>query len=139
SPPQQTPADEPQQEPPPRPLIEDRAAFLHWLADLIGDANGIHLDPLHRALTQQPGCTLPRPHLGPLLDRLDVPYQRTMSVGGIAGRSGVRRADVEAALTALPQGTPQATSETSHSAPDLRKSQPLSTALTPTLSPSQEP
>lgn len=116
------------------PLIDDRAAFLEWLADLIGTANGVHLDPLWEALSEEPGCALPRAHLGPLLDRLQVPVQRTVSVAGVAGRSGVRRADVQAALTALPQERQEALSETAETAVDLRKSHPLSAPSQP-LSP----
>jgi hypothetical protein len=110
-----------------RPVIEDRDALLQWLADAIADRNGVHLDELHHRLSQEPGChTLTRAHITPLLDHHHIPHKRTVSVDGVAGRSGVRQADIRALLKPLPQEAPTPPLNTSETAADLRKSQPLS-------------
>lgn len=84
-------------EAPVRPVIEDRDALLRWLSEAIGDRNGIHLDELHQRLSQEPGChTLTRAHITPLLDHHQVPVTRSLSVGRVSGRTGVRRADLQA-------------------------------------------
>lgn len=92
-------------EAPVRPVIEDRDALLRWLADAIADRNGIHLDELHQRLSQEPGChTLTRALITPLLDHHQVPVTRSLSVGRVSGRTGVRRADLQALSPTPPQG-----------------------------------
>lgn len=114
----------------------DRRSLLHMLDAATAGRNGVHLGELHRWLIAHPTFQgLQRHHVGPLLEDFAVPYQRTLSVDGIEGRSGVRRADVDALLLALPQERQAPPSQPSESDPDLRESQPLSTDSQPTLGP----
>lgn len=95
-------------EPPSICQIKTRSDLLRWLQNAIGNRNGIHLDELHQRLSAEPGfATLERAHLTPLLDRQDIPYHRAISVDGIAGRTGVKRADLQALLKDSPTGDPQ--------------------------------
>jgi hypothetical protein len=75
-------------------------AFAQWLLHTIGNQPGIHLRELYPAMRQLPGhdsrddarCREALRHLG-------IPVHRSLRIGHIAGRSGVRRADVEAILS----------------------------------------
>lgn len=106
-----------------------RAALLDVLDRVTRGRNGVHLEEL----AEHPELGLTRADIRPLLDTHQVPVTRSLSVDGVAGRSGVRRADVEALLKALPQKAPAAPLAPTLAPVDLRKSQPLSTALTPAL------
>lgn len=102
-------AEEAPEPPAPTCRINTKIDLIHWLHEAIGDRNGIHLDELHNRLSAEPGLTtLERAHLAPLLDRHDIPYHRAISVDGIAGRTGVKRADVQTLLKASPMEAPQA-------------------------------
>lgn len=76
-----------------------RLAFLLWLEKTTRGGSGIHLDQMHHQLTQQEATKrLARHHLRPLLDHYRIPVERTLRVGTVAGRSGVKREAVLAAL-----------------------------------------
>ena len=92
-----SPADS---EPPAEPPAQDTGgAFTAWLLDLIGDRPGIHLRDLYPAMRTLPGHEdRDNGQLRAALRALDVPVRRSLRLGGVAGRSGVAKAD----LTALP-------------------------------------
>jgi hypothetical protein len=72
-------------------------AFQQWLLHLIGDRPGIHLRDLYPAMRQLPGHEgRDNAQLRAALRALDVPVRRSLRLGGVAGRSGVARADLEA-------------------------------------------
>ncbi|MFD5814394.1 hypothetical protein [Streptomyces sp. NPDC127038] len=74
-----------------------RDAFVRWLLDLIGDRPGIHLRELYPAMRQLPGHEgRSDPDLRAALRTLGVPVKRSLRIGGVAGRSGVARAALEA-------------------------------------------
>ena len=76
-----------------------RDAFVRWLLDQIGDRPGIHLRDLYPAMRTLPGCEgHDNARLRAALTTLDIPVHRSLRIGALAGRSGVRRAD----LLALP-------------------------------------
>lgn len=116
---------------PDEPLeIDPRAALLNLLDRVTRGRNGVHL----QELAEHPELTgLPRPQLAPLLEAHGVPVTRSLSVDGVAGRSGVRRADIEALLVALPQETNGTATDPTLNRVDLRKSLPLSPDSQPTL------
>lgn len=125
-------AIEPPHEHPPEPseddLLElDRLALLVLLEAATRGRNGVHLGELHQQVAEHPRFEgLHRAHMGTLLEGFSVPVQRTLSVDGIEGRSGVRRADVEALLLALPRDDPGTPSQPSESGSDQYVSRPLS-------------
>jgi hypothetical protein len=93
----------------PEPLssapVDPRRGLLLWLLQTIGDRPGIHLRDLYPAMRQLPGREhLDDPSLRAALDTHGVPVTRSLRVGGIAGRSGVRRADVQALLSPAESG-----------------------------------
>ncbi|MGW9031476.1 hypothetical protein ACWGQ5_47180 [Streptomyces sp. NPDC055722] len=91
-------ADGPDEETAPEP----RLALARWLLDTIGDRPGIHLRDLYPAMRQLPGQEgRTDAELRAALRTLGVPVQRSLRIGPIAGRSGVRREDVEALLRRL--------------------------------------
>lgn len=73
--------------------------FAQWLLDLIDDRSGIHLRELYPAMRTLPGQEdRDNGQLRAALSTLGVPVTRSLRLGGVAGRSGVARADVEALL-----------------------------------------
>jgi hypothetical protein len=87
-----------------RPL-DPRAAFAQWLLQTIGDRPGIHLRDLYPAMRSLPGRSgLDDTALRAWLTGLGVPVVRSLRVGGVAGRSGVRQADVLALLSPTESG-----------------------------------
>lgn len=89
--PDETPAEPPAQ--------DAGVAFTLWLLDLIGDRPGIHLRDLYPAMRTLPGHEdRDNGQLRAALRTLGVPVRRSLRLGGVAGRSGVARAD----LAALP-------------------------------------
>ncbi|MFF3460994.1 hypothetical protein [Streptomyces sp. NPDC002619] len=73
-----------------------------WLLDTIGDRPGIHLRDLYPAMRELPGQEgRSDGELRAALRTLGVPVHRSLRIGRIAGRSGVRRGDVEALLPSL--------------------------------------
>jgi len=97
-----------------------RAALLHFLDVHTRGRNGIHLGELHEKLAQTAVyAALRRAEVGPLLDVHGVPTVRSLTVGGVSGRTGVRRADVLALLSPDPQTPPSAPSRLVSSFSDL--------------------
>ncbi|SFF11769.1 hypothetical protein SAMN05216251_108233 [Actinacidiphila alni] len=90
----------------PAPAADPRTGFARWLLTLIGDRPGIHLYELYPAMRQLPGQEgRDDAALRAALRTLGVPIQRSLRVGTIQGRSGVRRADAEALLSPAESGT----------------------------------
>lgn len=72
-------------------------AFTRWLLTLIGDRPGIHLRDLYPAMRKLPGHEgRDNAQLRAALRALDIPVRRSLRLGGVAGRSGVARTDLEA-------------------------------------------
>lgn len=70
-----------------------------WLLDTIGDRPGIHVRELYPKMRKLPGQEeRTDADLKALLKAFGVPVQRSLRLGRIAGRTGVRQADVEALL-----------------------------------------
>jgi len=70
-----------------------------WLINTIGGRPGIHVRELYPAMRELPGQEeRTDADLKALLQAFGVPVHRSLRIGRIAGRSGVRRADVEALL-----------------------------------------
>ena len=86
--------------PAPEPAaIDARAGFAVWLVSLMGEQPGIHLRDLYPAMRQLPGQEgRDNTQLRAALGALGVPVRRSLRLGGVAGRSGVARADVEPLL-----------------------------------------
>jgi hypothetical protein len=105
-------------------LVErDRAALLDLLERVTRGRNGVHLDELFLHTSRHPYfATVPRPQLGALVRGLGVPAPRSITVGGISGRTGVRRADVLALLPTVAKASPGPLSLPLSGPPDLRKS-----------------
>lgn len=109
-----------------------RIALLQLLEIHTRGRNGIHLGELHEILTKTTAYkALRKKDVGPLLEAHHIPYLRSLSVGGIAGRSGVRRDTVLALLTAISPDPAQANSQTKNTGSDLHESQPVSTDSQP--------
>lgn len=105
----------------------DRVALLVALEAASRGRNGVHLGELHERLAGHPLFGgVHRAHMGALAEGLGVPVQRTLSVDGIEGRSGVRRTDVEALLLALPREGQEDPSRPSESGSDQQESRSLS-------------
>jgi hypothetical protein len=105
-------------------LVErDRAALLDLLERVTRGRNGVHLDELFLHTSRHTYfATVPRPQLGALVRGLGVPAPRSITVGGISGRTGVRRADVLALLRTLAKASPGPLSLPLSDPPDLHKS-----------------
>lgn len=84
----------------PEPIIEvctPADAFVPWLLELMGDRPGIHLRDLYPAMRKLPGHEgRDNAQLRAALRALDIPVRRSLRLGGVAGRSGVARTDLEA-------------------------------------------
>lgn len=98
----------PETEAPAEKLLETREDIIEWLLQVVGERNGIHFDEFHQRLSEKPNfATLERAQVPLLLDRLEIPYHRAISVDGVAGRTGVKRVDLEALLKGSPTGDPK--------------------------------
>lgn len=105
-----------------------RAALLAHLDTVTAGRNGIHLRQLYAGLRERPALAhLTDPQLRTMLDHYQVPVVRSLSVDGVDGRTGIRRADVEALLSPS-ESSPSRPTET---APDQQESGPLSVPLSP--------
>ncbi|HET6634584.1 MAG TPA: hypothetical protein VFH77_06105, partial [Streptomyces sp.] len=116
-----------------------RETFLRWLEETTRGAPGIHLSDLYSRLRERPALAhLDDPQLRAVLDHFGVPVKRTLRVGRISGRSGVRRSAIEGLIEELPGPLPAPAPHPSHggvgSRADLRKSTPGS----PSSHPSQK-
>lgn len=112
---------------PPVPIEDqlacERAALLHLLDEATRGRNGAHLPDIHAATSAHPLFeAVPKSRTGALLKAYGVPVERSLSVGGIEGRSGVRRTAVEALLAALPSTEAPTPENPTESAPDLHES-----------------
>jgi len=106
------PVDEPEEE----PAMDPREAFTGWLLDQIGDRPGIHLRRLYPAMRSLPGHEdRTDAQLRAALRTLDIPVERSLRIGVVAGRSGIRRTD----LLTLPPTEPAG-----HGEPDGDAGQP---------------
>jgi hypothetical protein len=108
--------------PSPQALIErDRRALYRLLDQATARRNGVHLGELHELTSAHPLFhTVPKTHLTLLLDAFGVPWERSLSVDGIGGRTGVRRTAVEALLKDPSPAPVAAPSRDTESAADLR-------------------
>ncbi|SFD12501.1 hypothetical protein [Streptomyces aidingensis] len=105
------------------PCAARRRVLLRWLLAEIGQANGIHLRPLYARLRDRPALAhLSDPELRAALAHYGVPVERSLTVAGVAGRSGVRRAAVEQLLNASPPPGESCPSQATESGPDQRSS-----------------
>lgn len=129
------PRDEPAAEPPAEPeepsyddLVErDRRALLQLLDDATVRRNGVHLAELYELTSAHPLFEgVPRANLGALLTAFGVPVTRALSVDGVSGRTGVRRAAVEQLLQEVSPEAAATGSQDTESGPDQQESQPLS-------------
>lgn len=116
-----------------------REELLRWLEAATRDTSGIHLSNLYAQLRSRPALTgLSDPQMRAVLDHFEVPVDRTLRVGRITGRSGVRRRTIEGLLrdsaATLPSPAPHTPSTDVESEVDLRKSTPGP----PSSSPSQK-
>lgn len=76
-----------------------RDAIVQWLTETIGDRPGIHLYELYPKMLALPGMA--RHDVTALrgaLTELDIPITRSLTIGDVKGRSGVRLADLTAPL-----------------------------------------
>lgn len=97
-----------------------RVALLRFLEVHTRGRNGIHLAELHQHLARTGAyAALRRAEVGPLLEANGVPTVRSLTVGGVSGRTGVRRTDVLALLSPDPQAPLPAQSRSVSSFSDL--------------------
>ncbi|WP_405799303.1 hypothetical protein [Streptomyces sp. NBC_01506] len=83
-----TPADTPQQ------------SIARWIAERIGDRPGIHLAELYPAMRDLDGmATHDDQALRSALRELKIPVERTIRVGDVEGRSGIRLKDLAPLLS----------------------------------------
>ncbi|MFD4273806.1 hypothetical protein R2B67_26190 [Streptomyces cyaneofuscatus] len=76
-----------------------RDAIVQWLTETIGDRPGIHLYELYPAMRLLPGMARhDDTALRGALTELDIPITRSLTIGDIKGRSGVRLADLTTPL-----------------------------------------
>jgi hypothetical protein len=94
-----TPAQAPGEDPPARRPADPRTHLLRWLLHTINSSPGIHLRELYPAMRQLPGLEgLPDTALRAALTHLGISPVRSLRIGSVAGRSGIRRTDIEALL-----------------------------------------
>lgn len=78
---------------------ELRTDFLDGLLHLIGDRPGIHLHELYATLQAHPtGQHLDDARIRALLTHCGVPVHKSLRIGAVTGRSGIKAADIEALL-----------------------------------------
>ena len=83
-------------------LIDPHQMYARWLLDTIGNRPGIHLQELYPKMRELPGQEgRPDIDLRCALKTFGVPVHRSLRIGRVAGRSGVRREDVQALLHRL--------------------------------------
>lgn len=101
-----------------------RDAIVQWLTETIGDRPGIHLYELYPTMRLLPGMG----HhddaaLRGALTELDIPITRSLTLGDVRGRSGVRLVDLTAPLPSReeqPLSTGEDAGETTCSTPEER-------------------
>lgn len=123
-PPEDDAGDEPEETVQDREVVI-REALLRFIEAITRDRNGIHLHELHNRLAQIPSfASLPRTKIGALLEAYQVPIVRSLTVDGVSGRTGVRRADVLALLRSPDVEAGQSTLDAEESADDQQVSGP---------------
>ncbi|MFH8369178.1 hypothetical protein [Streptomyces sp. NPDC018031] len=98
--------------PDPGPARPDdpRRDLAQAVLDIIGDRPGIHLAELYPALLARPAAArLDETRLRAALTEAGITITRSMRVGDVEGRSGIKRADVQALLDPPPPGQPLST------------------------------
>ncbi|WP_236243144.1 hypothetical protein [Streptomyces sp. CC228A] len=86
----------------PRPLSEEelRRRFLTGVRHLIGDRPGIHLRELYDAFQARPAAAhLDDARLRALLNHCNVPIHKSLRIGDVTGRSGIKAADIDNLLS----------------------------------------
>ncbi|MBC3988043.1 hypothetical protein H8N00_03830, partial [Streptomyces sp. AC563] len=95
--------DEPAEPPADELAADPRRQLLEGVHALIGDRTGIHLAELYPALLERPGAAhLDEARLRAALLAAGLTIHRSMRVGDIEGRSGIKAADVQALLATPP-------------------------------------
>lgn len=116
-----------------------RETFLRWLEETTRGAPGIHLSDLYSRLRERPALAhLDDPQLRAVLDHFQVPVKRTLRVGRISGRSGVRRSAIEGLIEELPGPLPAPAPHPSHSGVESRTDLRKSTTGSPSSNPFRE-
>lgn len=111
---------------------DHRGALLAWLDEATTGRNGIHLTELYGRLRERPALAdLTDAQLRAVLAHYGVPVVRSLSVDGVSGRTGVRRADVEQLLGAPAPLSSDAASRPVESGVDQQVSRPLSATSRP--------
>lgn len=94
-------------EPTPASAVTPQQAIARWIAERIGDRPGIHLAELYPAMRQLDGMA---EHddaaLRGALRELDITVTRSMRVGDVEGRSGIRLKDLTPLLSPTGETTP---------------------------------
>ncbi len=86
----------------PRPPSEEelRRRFLTGIRHLIGDRPGIHLRELYAAFQARPAAAhLDDARLRALLNHCNVPIHKSLRIGDVTGRSGIKAADIDNLLS----------------------------------------
>lgn len=89
----------------PTPLepADAQTDFLDALLDLIGDRPGIHLRELYDTIQSRPaGEHLDDTRIRALLTHCQIPVHKSLRIGDVTGRSGIKTTDVEALLPCEP-------------------------------------
>lgn len=101
---------------PPTPE-ELRRRFLAALLPLIGDRPGIHLGELYTALQSRPAAAhLDDTRLRALLVHCQLPIHKSLRIGEITGRSGIKAADIQTLLSPETPPTPSGDVDAGHDA-----------------------
>ncbi|GAA1283588.1 hypothetical protein GCM10009579_51240 [Streptomyces javensis] len=80
-----------------------RRQLIKAVLEIVGDRPGIHLSELYPRLLASPwGARLDETRLRAALTEAGITIHRSMRVGDVEGRSGIKRADLEALLRPAP-------------------------------------
>ncbi|MFD5874031.1 hypothetical protein [Streptomyces sp. NPDC060322] len=93
----------------PVPLTEEelQRRFLLGIQHLIGDRPGIHLAELYAAFQARPAAAhLDDARLRVLLNHCHVTVTKSLRIGAVTGRSGIKATDIQALLSPTPVDTP---------------------------------
>ncbi|MFD6275822.1 hypothetical protein ACFWFI_09645 [Streptomyces sp. NPDC060209] len=93
----------------PVPLTEEelQRRFLVGIQHLIGDRPGIHLAELYAAFQARPAAAhLDDARLRALLNHCHVTVTKSLRIGAVTGRSGIKATDIKALLSPAPVDTP---------------------------------
>lgn len=93
----------------PVPLTEEelKRRFLLGIQHLIGDRPGIHLAELYAAFQARPAAAhLDDARLRALLNHCHVTVTKSLRIGAVTGRSGIKATDIQALLSPAPVDAP---------------------------------